>query len=133
MWHGDRTNMNPFQFVNEITFGKKDVMVDPDMEKKYVPFMVNRSLSYFTDTVHMANEMNKYHHLDKKLQFQFLLNIVRKKKRFSKWVKPTTDSNVDVIKEYYGYSNEKAIQILPLLSADQLNIIKNKVNKGGRK
>jgi hypothetical protein len=125
--------MSPFQFVNEITFGKKDVMVDPDMEKKYVPFMVNRSLSYFTDTVHMANEMNRYHHLDKKLQFQFLLNIVRKKKRFSKWVKPTTDSNVDVIKEYYGYSNEKAIQILPLLSADQLNIIKNKVNKGGRK
>jgi hypothetical protein len=133
MWHGDRTNMSPFQFVNEITFGKKDVMVDPDMEKKYVPFMVNRSLSYFTDTVHMANEMNRYHHLDKKLQFQFLLNIVRKKKRFSKWVKPETDSNVDVIKEYYGYSNEKAIQILPLLSADQLNIIKNKVNKGGRK
>jgi hypothetical protein len=125
--------MSPFQFVNEITFGKKDVMVDPDMEKKYVPFMVNRSLSYFTDTVHMANEMNRYHHLDKKLQFQFLLNIVRKKKRFSKWVKPETDSNVDVIKEYYGYSNEKAIQILPLLSADQLNIIKNKVNKGGRK
>jgi len=125
--------MSPFQFVNEITFGKKDVMVDPDMEKKYVPFMVNRSLSYFTDTVHMANEMNKYHHLDKKLQFQFLLNIVRKKKRFSKWVKPETDSNVDVIKEYYGYSNEKAIQILPLLSSDQLNIIKNKVNKGGRK
>jgi hypothetical protein len=125
--------MSPFQFVNEITFGKKDVMVDPDMEKKYVPFMVNRSLSYFTDTVHMANEMNKYHHLDKKLQFQFLLNIVRKKKRFSKWVKPQTDSNVDVIKEYYGYSNEKAIQILPLLSSDQLNIIKNKVNKGGRK
>ena len=125
--------MSPFQFVNEITFGKKDVMVDPDMEKKYVPFMVNRSLSYFTDTVHMANEMNKYHHLDKKLQFQFLLNIVRKKKRFSKWVKPETDSNVDVIKEYYGYSNEKAIQILPLLSTDQLNIIKNKVNKGRRK
>ena len=125
--------MSPFQFVNEITFGKKDVMVDPDMEKKYVPFMVNRSLSYFTDTVHMANEMNRYHHLDKKLQFQFLLNIVRKKKRFSKWVKPETDSNVDVIKEYYGYSNEKAIRILPLLSSDQLNIIKNKVNKGGRK
>ena len=125
--------MSPFQFVNEITFGKKDVMIDPDMEKKYVPFMVNRSLSYFPDTVHMANEMNKYHHLDKKLQFQFLLNIVRKKKRFSKWVKPETDSNVDVIKEYYGYSNEKAIQILPLLSTDQLNIIKNKVNKGGRK
>jgi hypothetical protein len=125
--------MNPFQFVNEITYGKKDVMADPDVEKKYAPFMVNRSLSYFSDTVYFANEMNRYHHLDSKLQFQFLLNIVRKKKRFSKWVKPTTDSNVDVIKEYYGYSNEKAIQILPLLSTDQLNIIKNKVNKGGRK
>ena len=133
MWHGDSTDMNPFQFVNEITFGKKDVMVDPDMEKKYVPFMVNRSLSYFPDTVYMANEMNRYHHLDSKLQFQFLLNIVRKRKRFSKWVKPETDNSVDVIKEYYGYSNEKAIQILPLLSTDQLNIIKNKVNKGGRK
>jgi hypothetical protein len=125
--------MNPFQFVNEITFGKKDVMVDPDVEKKYAPFMVNRSLSYFPDTVYMANEMNRYHHLDGKLQFQFLLNIVRKRKRFSKWVKPETDSNVDVIKEYYGYSNEKAIQVLPLLSTSQLNIIKNKVNKGGRK
>jgi hypothetical protein len=125
--------MNPFQFVNEITFGKKDVMVDPDVEKKYSPFMVNRSLSYFPDTVYMANEMNRYHHLDGKLQFQFLLNIVRKRKRFSKWVKPETDSNVDVIKEYYGYSNEKAIQVLPLLSTSQLNIIKNKVNKGGRK
>ncbi|MAI05346.1 MAG: DNA polymerase [Euryarchaeota archaeon] len=125
--------MNPFQFVNEITFGKKDVMVDPDVEKKYSPFMVNRSLSYFPDTVYMANEMNRYHHLDGKLQFQFLLNIVRKRKRFSKWVKPETDSNVDVIKEYYGYSNEKAIQALPLLSTSQLNIIKNKVNKGGRK
>ena len=133
MWYGDRTNMNPFQFVNEITFGKKDVMVDPDVEKKYSPFMVNRSLSYFPDTVYMANEMNRYHHLDGKLQFQFLLNIVRKRKRFSKWVKPETDSNVDVIKEYYGYSNEKAIQVLPLLSTSQLNIIKNKVNKGGRK
>jgi hypothetical protein len=108
-------------------------MVDPDVEKKYAPFMVNRSLSYFPDTVYMANEMNRYHHLDGKLQFQFLLNIVRKRKRFSKWVKPETDSNVDVIKEYYGYSNEKAIQVLPLLSTSQLNIIKNKVNKGGRK
>jgi len=125
--------MNPFQFVNEINYGKKDVMVDPDMEKKYVPFMVNRSLSYFPDTVYFANEMNKYHHLDAKLQFQFLLNIVRKKKRFSKWVKPETDNAVDVIKEYYGYSNEKAIQVLPLLSTSELNIIKNKVNKGGRK
>ena len=124
--------MNPFQFVNEINYGKKDVMVDPDMEKKYVPFMVNRSLSYFPDTVYFANEMNKYHHLDAKLQFQFLLNIVRKKKRFSKWVKPETDNAVDVIKEYYGYSNEKAKSALSLLTGDQIKQIKNRMTKGGR-
>lgn len=125
--------MNPFQFVNEINYGKKDLMEFGENETVYNSFLVNRSLSYFNDTVYFANEMNKYHHLDSKLQFHFLLNIVRKRKRFSKWVKPETDNNVDVIKEYYGYSNEKAIQVLSLLSTDQLNIIKNKVNKGGRK
>ena len=81
----------------------------------------------------MANEMNKYHHLDKKLQFKFLLNIVRKKKRFSKWVKPTTDSNVDVIKEYYGYSNEKAKSALDILTKEQLKLIKERLYKGGIK
>ena len=125
--------MNPFQFVNEITFGKKDVMVDPDVEKKYSPFMVNRSLSYFPDTVYMANEMNRYHHLDGKLQFQFLLNIVRKRKRFSKWIKSDLENNIEKVKEYYGYSMDKARQVMPLLSTDQLNIIINKVDKGGRK
>ena len=125
--------MNPFQFVNEINYGKKDLMEFGENETVYNSFLVNRSLSYFSDTVYFANEMNKYHHLDSKLQFHFLLNIVRKRKRFSKWVKPETDNSVEVIKEYYGYSNEKAIQILPLLSTDQINIIKNKVNKGGRK
>lgn len=125
--------MNPFQFVNEINYGKKDLMEFGENETVYNSFLVNRSLSYFSDTVYFANEMNKYHHLDSKLQFHFLLNIVRKRKRFSKWVKPETDNSVEVIKEYYGYSNEKAIQVLPLLSTDQINIIKNKVNKGGRK
>ena len=125
--------MNPFQFVNEINYGKKDLMEFGENETVYNSFLVNRGLSYFSDTVYFANEMNKYHHLDSKLQFHFLLNIVRKRKRFSKWVKPETDNSVEVIKEYYGYSNEKAIQVLPLLSTDQINIIKNKVNKGGRK
>jgi hypothetical protein len=125
--------MNPFQFVNEINYGKKDLMEFGENETIYNSFLVNRSLSYFSDTVYFANEMNKYHHLDSKLQFHFLLNIVRKRKRFSKWVKPETDNSVEVIKEYYGYSNEKAIQVLPLLSTDQINIIRNKVNKGGRK
>lgn len=102
-------------------------------EKDYVPYMVNRSLSYFNDTVLLANEMNRYHHIDGKLQYHFLLNIVRKRKRFSKWVKPETINDIEAVKEYYGYSNDKARQVLPLLSPDSLNKIKNKVQKGGRK
>ncbi len=125
--------MNPFEIVKQITFEKKDIIIDRESEKAYNPFMINRSLSYFNDTVLFANEMNRYWQLDAKLQFQFLLNIVRKRKRFSKWVKPETDSDIDAVREYYGYSNAKAIQILPLLSSDQVTIIKNKVKKGGRK
>jgi hypothetical protein len=125
--------MSPFDFLNVINDTKKDLMEDPDNEKKYVPFVVNRSLSYFSDTIHVANAMNQYHHLDNKLQFQFLINIVRKRKRFSKWMKPTEIDDMEAVKEYYGYSNEKARQVIPLLSSDQLTIIRNKVNKGGRK
>jgi REP element-mobilizing transposase RayT len=77
--------------------------------------------------------MNRYHHIDSKLQYHFLLNIVRKRKRFSKWVKPEIENDIEMVKEYYGYSNDKARQILPLLSAEQLKTIKNKVDKGGRK
>ena len=80
--------MSPFDFLNAINDNKQDLMIDPDNEKKYVPFVVNRTLSYFPDTVHLANAMNQYHHLDNKLQFHFFLNIIRKRKRFSKWIKP---------------------------------------------
>tara|TARA_B100000287_G_scaffold418826_1_gene456293 strand:- start:476 stop:853 length:378 start_codon:yes stop_codon:yes gene_type:complete len=125
--------MSPFEFLNEINYGKKDIMIDDIAEKKYAPFMVNRSLSYFQDTVLMANEMNKYAHLDNRLQFDFFINIVRKKRRFSKWVKPDTQSDVEVVKEYYGYSNEKARQALSLLTKENLNELKQKVYKGGRK
>lgn len=127
------SSLSPFDFLNAINSTKEDLMADPDNEKKYVPFVVNRTLSYFPDTVHVANAMNQYHHLDKKLQFQFFLNIIRKRKRFSKWAKPTEISDLDAVKEYYGYSNEKARQAIALLSADQITIIKNKVSKGGRK
>lgn len=123
--------MNPFEFVNSINITKKDLIVDN--EKDYNSFMVNRSLSYFNDTVLLANEMNKYHHLDGKLQYHFLLNTVRKRKRFSKWVKPETVNDIEAVKEYYGYSNDKARQVLPLLSPESLIKIKNKVQKGGRK
>ena len=125
--------MNPFQYVTSITSSKKNLMIDDLDEKAYVAFMVNRSLSYFGDTVVIANEMNKYHHLDKKLQYDFLINIIRKRKRFSKWNKPELVNDVEVVKEYYGYSNEKARQALTLLSSDQIMNLREKVFKGGRR
>jgi len=125
--------MNPFEYVNSITHNKKDIMVDDLAEKSYNSFMVNRSLSYFHDTVLMANEMNVHHHLENRLKYDFLINIVRKKKRFSKWIKPETESEVEVVKEYYGYSNQKAKSALSLLTSDQINELKKKVYKGGRK
>jgi len=125
--------MNPFEFVTAINLSKKDLMVDDLAEKQYVPYMVNRSLSYFPDTVGLANEMNIHHHLDNKLQFDFLLNTVRKKKRFSKWAKAHTTEDIEAVKTYYGYSNEKAKATLSVLTREQLNSIKSKVNRGGRK
>ena len=125
--------MNPFDYVNSINYTKKDIMETPEDETSYNPFLINRSLSYFSDTCVIANEMNRYHHLDNRLQFSFLISIIRKRKRFSKWLKPEIQNDVDVVKEYYGYSNEKASQVLPLLSPQQIEIIRNKVNKGGRK
>jgi hypothetical protein len=125
--------MNPFEYVNSINYTKKNIMDTPEKEKGYNPFMINRSLSYFNDTVILANEMNKYHHLDGRLQYSFLINIVRKRKRFSKWNKPQKHNDIDVVKQYYGYSNEKAEQVLPLLSQPQLLELRKKVNKGGRK
>ena len=97
------------------------------------PYMINRQLSYFPDTVLAANEMNRNHHLDHRLQFDFFINIVRKRKRFSKWHKPETVSDLEAVKKYYGYSNEKARQVLSLLKTDQINELKNKVMTGGRK
>lgn len=125
--------MNPFEYVNSINYTKKDIMIDDIAEKAYNPFMINRSLSYFNDTVAMANEMNIHHSIDNRLQFDFLINIVRRRKRFSKWMKPETASDVEVVKEYYGYSNEKARQALTLLTPEQIIDIKKKVYKGGRK
>jgi len=125
--------MNPFEFCNDINYGKSNIMVDDVAEKAYNPFMVNRQLSYFQDTVLFANEMNVNSHLDNRLQFDFLINIVRKKKRFSKWAKAQKNDDVEVIKEYYGYSNNKARQVHSLLSSDQINDLKKKVYRGGKR
>lgn len=123
--------MNPFEYLNSINYSKKDIMVDDLDEKEYDSFLINRSLSYFSDTVVFANVMNQYHHLDPKMKFHFLINIVRKRKRFSKWVKKEQQSDIEVIKQYYGYNDEKARQVKSLLSPTQLAELKEKVNKSG--
>lgn len=125
--------INPFEFLNSINSTKKNLMdVDIDTEKSYNSFLVNRSLSYFPDTVLMSNEMNRLHHLDNKMQYDFLINIVRKKKRFSKWDKPDERADLECVKEYFGYSESKAKQAIVLLTESQIKTIKNKVSRGGR-
>lgn len=124
--------MNPFEYLNAINMTKKDIMTDDIAERGYNSFMVNRGLSYFSDTVLYANEINRVHHIDARLQFDFLINITRKRKRFSKWFKATDDENLNVIKEYYGYSNEKAKAVLSLLNNNQIDDLKQRIYKGGR-
>jgi hypothetical protein len=124
---------NPFDYVNSINVTKKDIMPDDITEKAYPAFMVNRALSYFNDTVLYANEMNVNHHIDNKLQYHFLINIIRKKKRFSKWLKPQEVNNLELIKEYYGYSNEKAKSVLQLFNNEQIEILKQGIYKGGKR
>lgn len=108
-------------------------MHDDIAEKGYPSFMVNRALSYFTDTVLFANEMNINHHIDNKLQYHFLINIIKKKKRFSKWLKPQEVENLELIKEYYGYSNEKAKSVLPLFNDEHIETLKQRIYKGGKR
>ena len=125
--------MNPFEFVKAIN-SKKNIIRDDLDEKSYLPYMINHSFSYFSDTVLLANEMNLNHHIDNKLQNDFFINIIRKNpKRFSKWNKVKHDGDFEAVKEYYGYNNEKTRSALSLLSAEQIDIIKKKVDHGGRK
>jgi len=123
--------MTPFDFVNAINKTKEDLLKDPTNEKLYQPFMVNKALSYFSDTALYANEMNLYRDLDHKLQFHFFLNSIRPTKRFAKWVKRQEDNDLSAVMEYYGYSTEKAQKALSVLSSDQITIIKQKLEKGG--
>lgn len=127
-----KPQISPFDFANAINYSKEDLIVDEWSEKQYNPFIVNKSLSYGADTVIYANEMNSRPHLDKLLQFDFLINTVRPRKRYNKWLKAETVDVLATVQEYYGYSIEKARQVLPLLSADQLEQIKNKLNRGGK-
>ena len=121
-------------YLNAINHKKEDLMDSEDMfwEKKYPTYIVNKALSSFPECLLYANEMNKMHHLDKKLQFQFFLNSIRPKKRFSKWLRSSKIKNLEYVKEYYGYSNEKAKQALEILDNDQLEEIKTIISRGGK-
>jgi predicted transcriptional regulator len=122
--------MTPFDFINSINNGK-DIMVDEATENAYVPFVVNRGLSYFADTIMYANELNKVVNTDKKLQYHYLINTIVPRKRFSKWAKKHEDSDIELVMNNYNYSYEKAAQVLSLLTKRQLEELKNKNNKGG--
>ena len=105
---------------------------DEEWEKKYPPFIVNKCLSPFPDTIQLVNEMNQLPHIDKKLQFDFLINSLRPRKRFTPWMKAKKLDNLEYVKEYYGYSNDKAKTALEILNDEQISAIKKKLNKGGR-
>lgn len=126
---------NPFDYLNAINVTKEDLLADalPEDEKKYAPFMVNRGLSYFPDTVLFANEMNRYYNLDNKMQFDFLRTAVRKRKRFSKWNKAETTETVELIKEVYGYSEMKAREVSDLFTGDDVERMRRQVFKGGKR
>tara|TARA_X000001382_G_scaffold113624_1_gene91500 strand:- start:100 stop:486 length:387 start_codon:yes stop_codon:yes gene_type:complete len=123
------------KYLTAINWSKEKLLDtdDKDWEKKYPPYIINKGLSYFPDTVMYANEMNRLHHATKHMQFSFLLNTIRPKKRFSKWLKASKLSNLDVVKQYYGYSNEKAKQALELLTKKQIEYIKETLYRGGKK
>lgn len=119
-------------WLNSINFSKEDLAVDdPDTIKDYTPYIVNRCLSGHLDTVLYSNEMNLHNHLDKDMQYQFYLNSLRKRKRFSPWLRKDKVENLNIIKRYYGYSNEKALQALRLLTNEQLDYIKKRLETGG--
>jgi|TARA_Y100000589_G_scaffold41875_3_gene35196 hypothetical protein len=119
-------------WLNSINQSKVNIIDEmPDVESKYLPYIVNRCLSGHLDAVMYANEMNINNHLDKKLQYDFLLNTLRSKKRFSPWIRKEEMENLELVKKYYSYSNEKAKQVLSILTEDQITYIRKRLDTGG--
>jgi|TARA_Y100000816_G_scaffold272168_1_gene237362 hypothetical protein len=123
---------NPFDFVKSVSYDKKDLMVDEVEEKAYQPFLINRALSYHQDSVFLTNEMNVRHGVDNRLQYQFFLNTLRKRQRFSQWQKPYISKKLDTVKEYYQISTREAKDYVELLSDKQLRELKNRMKTGGK-
>lgn len=125
--------MNVFDYVNAINFDKQDLFVDPQAEKDYVPFVVNRALSYFPDTVMYANQMNINNLAPKQWQFDFLRHAISKRRRYSKWAKKETSTeDMAVVAEYHKYSLQKAAEIVDLFTPEQIEHMRSFINKGGR-
>ena len=126
--------MTPFDYVASIIHKKNNMMKDTDndelAEQTYVPYVVNKGLSYFVDTLMYANEMNTLSILDNKLQYDYLLNSIRPKKRYAKWVKNDEDSDLEMIKIYFNYSTKKALQALSVLSQEEKATIREKITRG---
>ena len=126
--------MSPFDFVKQINYGKKNLIDEnPELEKEYKQYIINRALSFNYDTVLYANEMNVKNHVDSKLQFDFFLNTIRPKKRYGKWLKRENNGILELIKEYYKCSYAKARDYTTLLDDSQLDIIKQRLETGGLK
>lgn len=123
--------MTPFDFIKAITETKENVIADELTEKMYEPFIVNRGLSFFPDTVLYANEMNFRATLDGKPQFLYLLNTIRQRKRYSKWLKKEKNDDIKMISEFFGYSLAKSKDVLKLLTKEQMTLIRTKLEKGG--
>lgn len=121
-------------WLNSINQTKKHLIdEDPSLEKEYSPYIINRCLSGHIECILYVNEMNQYHFLPKKMQYDFLINSLRKRKRYSPWIKKELVKDLDSIKKYYGYSNEKAKQVFSILSEEQINLIRKRLETGGKK
>lgn len=121
-------------WLNSINKTKKNLIDEnPSLEKNYPPYIINRCLSGHIDAIMFANEMNMFHFLPKKMQYDFFINSLRKRKRFSPWIRQELIKDLDYVKKYYGYNNEKAKQALKILTKEQLNFIKSKFDVGGQK
>ena len=121
-------------WLNSLNFTKENLISDePHLAKEYPPYIINRCMSGHMDSVMYAQEMNKYHFLDKDLQYNFYLNTLRKRKRFSPWIRKDKVSDLDYVKRYYGYSNEKASQVMKILTPEQIAYIKKRLETGGSK
>ena len=121
-------------YINAINYTKEPLLDTEDEQwvKKYPPYIVNKCIAPFPDSVMLVNEINQLHHLDKKLQFDFLINSLRSRKRYAPWMKAKKLKSLEYVKEFYGYNNEKAKAALDILNDEQISAIKERLNKGGR-